>query len=941
VSHDTLTVPLNVANAKALGTVKSLTTVDPSDAVTNFATQVYFKNEAGNDTTITSDYAVMIEEKVSDAVLSHVRYHKSGNKDTDFIQTGMLNNHCGECTLPAHDGYSAYTKKGMHLFKTTAEVIDYITTTKKVDGESAIDTGEGQDLVNYREDIDLNKLVETHYTNTAGQHDVFSGSDFDNNFKYIFELTSIILGDNLTDESAHAALYEKDGHIWLHPQDPDKASNGLKGRAYTPELATEVVVNRVPVVRVSLVYKKDNRVIDYGYIPIRIIKDPIVVSEKEPVFYDGYTSEKDWEVTRYNECYIDGGADFEAYRTTWRETEEHLMSHPALKAEGRDALDRQTFEKYYTAQGATLVNLYQWEVTVDSKGVYHFEPCVGNPDAKTTGAPEAIGTIGYNMEAATNPLGTETSILYWNIKQAQIQDLAERKISSVSRAILLKSSDEYNFPSIYVIFHSGKISLVDVNVEGDAKLKTKIIKQYWYAKNSNVGGSGDDEIHAMVFTPQEKVDPITDVAFDNGIIAGVQAWKPVELQMTFASVFLNNFNLISGKPNTPQTWIDFAYSYKDKEGEVPASLIRNQIFNSSTLQLDFIFDESNNNAEYKGNLKDLKDQVFLMWVNHNEYTIRITDYENNTTTKVFKPGRVLMARKKSKTNSADKVKSDLETDLQLIAYIEPNDTSMVDPNDANIAKQYVVKLNNHVVTAQEDKYAKSLLNYRAHNDLQNDFLNAKVALVAMNQQGANSALSYNTGTAEKPVYKYCKLPLKNNTFDVRFIRPLKLKETTGDTITDAHAGGQGFQKVDVSQFIDVTKDFEDFRGGWKTADPNYVKYYAPNDTTAIAVHVEGVELNDYLSSNHEVLTDINVKDSSYDFTNPDPAKAQPLYQVAQDLDFKLISRNPDVYEYRNNSATVGIFHVWVPVTIEYYWGTIYDRVMITINSTPDNGARRK
>jgi hypothetical protein len=405
--------------------------------------------------------------------------------------------------------------------------------------------------------------------------------------------------------------------------------------------------------------------------------------------------------------------------------------------------------------------------------------------------------------------------------------------------------------------------------------------------------------------------------------------------MTLANVFLNNFNTAAGKQHMPHNWLDFEYSYKNSEDAVPASSKKATIFNSSSLNLDFQFDAANNNAVYKGNLKNDKDRDFLLWVNHNSYSV-ILPGETDAT--VFKPGRVLFARKK--ISATDQVRSDNEIDLQLIAYIIP-ETTMESANAISEAQSYVIKLNNNIETGLTDTYAKSLLNYRAHSDLQNDFLKAKIALVAMNLSGSNSALSYNVGTTASPEYKYCKLPLINNTFDVRFIRPIKLKKTTGKTITDAFTGTQGFQEVSVADFIDQNRDFEDFRGSWKSTNPNYPKYYAPDNKTLIDIHVEGVDaVGKRLSDNTEVVTDINASEENR--AKADPQYAEPLYQVAKDLDFILSETTPnDVYQYRNNSATVGTFHVWIPVTVEYYWGTIYDRVMITIEHTPENGARVK
>ncbi|MBP5339273.1 MAG: hypothetical protein J6Z14_08255 [Prevotella sp.] len=924
IEGDTLIVPLKVNDPTKLRYVQSLTERSSEDGVTNFAVQAEICNINGNDTVVTSDYAVLIEEKVTEPILAHKRFNKTGIDAKDFIQTGMLNLHCGDCTLPEHDGYEAYEHVGMHLFKTTAEVREYIMNTARVD--NAAQKGEGQDLVNYQEDICLDDLLETHYTNSNGQHDVFSEAQFRGTFKYNFQLTSMLLGASLTDESAHAALYLKNGKTYLHPQDP--ADDGLKGRPYTSAKATEVVVNRVPVVRVQLVIKEwkeynlADSVVDYGYLPIRITKEVII--PQKFIVHDGFTSSTDWTINRYNQCYVNGAADFEAYRSTWRETEMVLMSHKDLD----NILDPETFEAIYQPMG-DKDDLYQWVPSKDENGNYTFTPCKLNPEAiDQAEAPAKIGNVEV-IEAINTATGATTSTLVWDIKKKQIQDLAVEGIEKVSRAIKLKSNNSL-YPDMYVIFHSGKIAMKEINVVGDMGLKKHIIAQYWYKTDSNTGGSGDDEIHGMVYTPQEKIPAGTSVAADNGIITGLNAWKPVELQMTLANVFLNNFNMADGKSTMPHTWIEYLYSYAEGDAEV-AEADKVAAFNTANLKLDFLFDDFNNNQEYKGNLKDERDTTFLMWVNHEALTINMNLVKDEPAVPLtFKPGRVLMSRKKLFVGDEITLDDEILGRLQVVAYIQPN-TGEMGEFDQALAKEYVVKLNNAIVTNTNDEIAKSLLNYRAHNELNSTFLTAKIAIKAMNNDGGDLAF---TIVDEDGETWNCPLPLINNTFDLRFIRPIKLKKTNGKTITDAHTGGQGFQTITVADFVGQTSDFfEDFRGGWKTASPNYPRYYSPDNETEIVIHVDGVtEVGQKLSENHQVVTDINLTGKDQD----DPEKAQPLFQVAQDLDFILKSTNPDVYEYRNNSATVGTFHVWIPVTIEYYWGTIYDRVKITINRTPQN-----
>ena len=321
---------------------------------------------------------------------------------------------------------------------------------------------------------------------------------------------------------------------------------------------------------------------------------------------------------------------------------------------------------------------------------------------------------------------------------------------------------------------------------------------------------------------------------------------------------------------------------------------------AQNLKLDFQFDAANNNNVYRGNLRQSRDQEFLMWVNHSNYTINFSPEGYRT----FKPGRVLLARKK--TSTYDQIQSDFEADLQLVAYLEPSGEGYMDTQDLqDVASNYAVKLNNSIVTNEKDEYAKSLLNYRGSNQLSDDVLTARVTIVSLTDNGK------------------CGLPLINNHFGVRFLRPVSIYKSTNPSLVD---NGQG-EKITI-RLDDLRPSFRDFRDYWKTS-PNYEKYFAPDGSTKIYVYVQGIStIGQRISENHEVLTDIslpNERKGLFEY-------AQPLYSVTSDMDLWLVNDNPIMFEYRNNSIIGGTFHIWIPITVGYYWGELNNYVIITVKA---------
>ena len=176
-----LKVNLDVTNPEKIKSVKE------NEMVTVFATQVTLPGMALNkdqnlaERTITSDYATLYAESISDLKLAH----RAGD-DIPFLGVESPN----KSVLGGLDKDHKHHQLLMqHAF------------------EAAVSGKFGpQDSVNYNETLDLRKLVEVHYKNAKGVTRLMTADELEaNGMKYKFEITALYLGSNETSESAHAA----------------------------------------------------------------------------------------------------------------------------------------------------------------------------------------------------------------------------------------------------------------------------------------------------------------------------------------------------------------------------------------------------------------------------------------------------------------------------------------------------------------------------------------------------------------------------------------------------------------------------------------------------------------------------------------------------------------------------------------------------------------
>ena len=795
VKDGILNVQLDVKNPEKIKNVPA------GKAVTVFATQVHLNNNPKEsvDTVITSDYATLYADKYKDIRLSHTLkgYHwnaETVGKDSKGkpitiaahnsfdATTGQHNTHCGACSIDKKDG--------LHLMSTVHEAT----------------TLAAQDVCNWNQTLDLRQLVETHWTNTEGEHESVSSEKMAlYGLTYKFELTGYYKGTNNTDESAHAAINPEDGYTF-RPQMAAEITG--KQQAYGAAQGLQTV-GRTPVVRVSLI-DKYGKVLDYGYIRIEITRPETAVeyNYKEVDFTNGK-----------NNSYADACAinfkGYTVYQSKWIQTEYEIYNLLGMA--------REDFENYYGEEPVLYDNNEVAQYKKDANGKY-----VQIAKDKT------LGTV-VNIPDMDDETHTQTSTLKWLISGYKEGSTANKLLKELYDKWTTETNrkTEKTYTVEIAVKYSRKSETVDPTIAPDVyvKFKTQItfkpmtqwaatinwgsnkLSDYWYNTNTEVTGGTKDEIHVNVITPEDAAENATAKPLDN----------------LLSDNFFGNDVVKASMVTSTQAG-----------------------FNAGEWKFSLVFDKSNVGKKFKGN-------------DGETYVLGIAD-----------DGKTLNAHIDGKIDVKDIAKLVVPEDK--VGQIDEADHTTID--------------------YQKTEYAKALLNYASRYDYKN----------------ANAATLNNTLTAIVGVVgkNACQtLKLSNNTFNVRFIRPINVKNVN-KSIEDASTTG-----LQTIKLLDLV-EFTDWRNAWNGENPGgaYYKYYG-----ITGVKIAGVNNGEVISQNADVKANIN-KDGM-----------KSLASQTKQLDFTYTSANGGTLTYRNLSSTVNTFEVEIPITVSYIWGDIYTTATVTVNKT--------
>ena len=195
-----------------------------------------------------------------------------------------------------------------------------------------------------------------------------------------------------------------------------------------------------------------------------------------------------------------------------------------------------------------------------------------------------------------------------------------------------------------------------------------------------------------------------------------------------------------------------------------------------------------------------------------------------------------------------------------------------------------------VVSYLKTDFAEDLLNAVSHENLAKT-VTATIALKAENKCGFI-------------------LPIKDNTFDIKFLRPVNAKGADGKTVNDAQDGGN---LVDIYDLV----NFKDWREQW--ISETYYAYYGITSITAdtqnITTTLNGGKLGETL-----------------------------LSSVSNLVKFSQIAGGTKDYgqlKYENNGQVTSTFVIRVPMTVVYDWGKLTTATVdITVAGTTQNKAKK-
>ena len=221
--------------------------------------------------------------------------------------------------------------------------------------------------------------------------------------------------------------------------------------------------------------------------------------------------------------------------------------------------------------------------------------------------------------------------------------------------------------------------------------------------------------------------------------------------------------------------------------------------------------------------------------------------------------------------------------------------------------------NDVTVTYQTNNYAMDILNTYEHNQLKKgETVAGKVLITAFNNCG--------------------ELPLTNNTYNLRFLRPVNMDVATGAEMVDAKNSGSTIKLADFLSFTD-----------WRSEDPisffstheNYFSYYGFTEIVIGKIKPETLEVEGASNGNVNGIVTTNLGGSQLGTT--------VLSSVTPNMDLiytpatTLGQNDMGTLTYYNNGENINkAFQIQVPVVAKYKWGWLTGNLVITVNKTLGN-----
>ena len=199
----------------------------------------------------------------------------------------------------------------------------------------------------------------------------------------------------------------------------------------------------------------------------------------------------------------------------------------------------------------------------------------------------------------------------------------------------------------------------------------------------------------------------------------------------------------------------------------------------------------------------------------------------------------------------------------------------------------------------------------------------------------------------KTTYGECEIPAGDNGFHVRFVRPLDVNFKSADVAEESAVAGFN---VLIAQFV---KDITD----WNKQSVIVPEKDAKGKATGfyVANVIKGVNMYEYYKFTKLILDLENAKRDHFKIGDDDAQEL--LSEVTPDAHLALGTVNDKgvftesgsnelditnlatlktaAINYQNDRAVVETFNLYIPVAIEYAWGTINEVLVIKVKPTSD------
>ncbi len=293
-----------------------------------------------------------------------------------------------------------------------------------------------------------------------------------------------------------------------------------------------------------------------------------------------------------------------------------------------------------------------------------------------------------------------------------------------------------------------------------------------------------------------------------------------------------------------------------------------------------------------------------------KFRLKVTDETGAVNTSSATYGKYLRAYKDGQVYSA--------ANSQVIAVLKYVAGARETPNNTYI--EYV-----------HSEYAYALLNYKSHLEISDAESTKDILDIVISLKGKNCV----------------EIPLTNNEFDVRFLRPINVIDSE-EEVTDAAT--DTLQIINIRDLITLS----DWRSTsttpvWKNENIDYWNYYQIKNITVVGAPTnvsDSTLINNQIYSNMHRGSDDPIEKKN----------AHVLGNITKEVEFwyhpevptngvcdydEDNAANYGYFIYKNLSSTVDKFKVLVPLRIEYEWGYVYCDVTITINRTVGNAKPHK